>query len=310
MGGLQMSECLKYKPSSKLSSQIFGALVPSDCRSPKQNSLPLCIDDISKLSAHEELYFNAGSLLLHLSKLIPEGIVVAFPSPSSIARAEEIWSTTGLKKALSKNRYIFTDSNVPGDYKHRLNVTNYLRSFTWKKDQNSDDKSQSSILLTTYSGSALNKSDMSGSKCRALICVGLPMPKFSDIGFKSKRELNLKEELNLKDNPDETQSPSLATQAFVNRYGFTAINSVLSKVLLHQKNWKAFFIMDKKFTREHENCRELLSNNFQPFTKFFSSTITMQDELNQFLANKSGIGKEDSLDQKIDPKNHFINSVL
>ena len=68
--------------------------------------------------------------------------------------------------------------------------------------------------------------------------------------------------------------------------------------------------MDKKFTREHENCRELLSNNFQPFTKFFSSTITMQDELNQFLANKSGIGKEDSLDQKIDPKNNFIDSVL
>ncbi|KAI5171010.1 DNA excision repair protein ERCC-2 [Nematocida sp. LUAm3] len=106
---------------------------------------------------------NYGNLLLEISGVVPDGLVVFFPSYRYMEEAVSAWTESGVIKKIIERKIIFAESMEHEETEYSLNA--------YKKACNSG---RGAILLSVARGKVSEGVDFSGHYGRAVLVFGVP----------------------------------------------------------------------------------------------------------------------------------------
>ncbi|XP_057736691.1 uncharacterized protein LOC130951952 isoform X1 [Arachis stenosperma] len=162
-----------WLPPNQLHFFSCGHIVPPDSimpiavsRGPSGRSFDFSYSSRSSLDMMREL----GLLLCNLVTVVPEGIVVFFPSFDYEGKVYELWGSSGIIERITRRKRIFREP------RNNMEVESVLKEY---KDTISSQSG--AVLLAVVGGKISEGINLSDGMGRCVIMVGLPYASPSDI---------------------------------------------------------------------------------------------------------------------------------
>ncbi|KFM23029.1 Fanconi anemia group J protein-like protein [Auxenochlorella protothecoides] len=166
---------------------------------------------------------GVGASVLALVGIVPDGVLLFFPSYSLLERLTQRWQTTGLWKRLASAKPIVTEPRGGGP------------------------EALAEVMKSYYDGVAAGKGglfmavseglDFADANARAVIIVGLPYPAAYDKQVLEKKAYN-----------DAGRARGLLSgSAWYSQQAFRALNQAIGRCIRHRADWGAIVLLDSRF---------------------------------------------------------------
>lgn len=276
-----------YVNSRRLSTFSFGHVIP------KQN---MVVMPITKGPSGMEFEFTferrrsqamiteLGRILVNLCEIVPDGVVVFFPSYDYLAQVSAVWkeasSAPSIISSLSKLKGVFEE--VKGNPVEEL-LQQYSQSI---------DHGKGGLLLSVVGGKLSEGINFSDKLGRAVVAVGLPFPNMGSAEWRAKIEHieRITCERHKEEGLSESRSKDLGKAAgrdFYENACMRAVNQSIGRAIRHRDDYAAIILIDRRFATERISnklpqwIRSSLKDNVkaQPW-------ISQQAELRKFFFDK------------------------
>lgn len=127
-----------------------------------KTSLSTIITD-STINIDSSIIRNYGNLILNLSKVVPDNIIVIFPSYFHINKIINEWDETGFIRNLLENKLIFVETT---NYKEKTIIMQNFKIAC--------DNGRGAILFSTFENKNLEELDFLHGYNRSLVVIGVP----------------------------------------------------------------------------------------------------------------------------------------
>ncbi|XP_075234780.1 regulator of telomere elongation helicase 1 homolog isoform X2 [Lycorma delicatula] len=194
-------------------------------RGPTNTELKSTYENRNKTEYLKEL----GLTLQNFSRIIPDGLLVFFPSYPTMDLAVNFWQQEGLWTKINNNKMIFVEPQ-------RREVLNEVINKYYEKIN--EQNSRGAILLAVCRGKVSEGLDFADCKGRAVIITGLPYPPFKDARVVLKRQF-------LDQNRNDKQSYS--GMEWYQLEATRAVNQAVGRVIRHAKDFGAIILCDSRF---------------------------------------------------------------
>jgi chromosome transmission fidelity protein 1 len=197
-----------------------------------------------------------GRALLNICAVVPDGLVVFFPSyafldtvvkrwslapPSSSTNKWSIWQRLGGKKTLFQERKEVGVEEVLSEYAKAI------------------DAGKGGLLLSVVGGKMSEGINFSDRLGRCVVIVGLPFPNINSAEWKAKIEYiessTLSRLQEIKDEPplskeEMTKMSKEAGREFYENACMRAVNQSVGRAIRHREDYAAILMVDKRFGNE------------------------------------------------------------
>lgn len=251
--------------------QVMSTIV---CESPGPNAVRL---SSAYRKRGTEVNMALGRTILHVCSVIPDGILVFFPSYSTMKSCIESFKKTGtntpsLWEQLVRRKALVQEerNNDAAMEKHRANV----------------DARIGSILFAVCRGKISEGIDFSDEYGRCVIITGLPYPSLYEPKVRLKRELCDKKQRRLGTGIGTSGNDWYGIQAI------RAVNQAIGRAVRHRYDYGAVLLCDERF--RDEKVRNILSSWIKPCISVAETFHGMSDEIERFFVgarNAVGEGK-------------------
>ncbi|KAM5341850.1 hypothetical protein ACJ41O_014881 [Fusarium nematophilum] len=195
-----------------------------------------------------EMITQLGLAILNLCSLVPDGVVVFFPSygyldevvsawqKSQGANAQPIWDRLGTRKALFKETRGGSSDEVLQEYSNAILV----------------EGSKGALLLSVVGGKMSEGINFSDRLGRCVIVIGLPYPNIASPDWKAKIEyIETTTQTNLATQgiPKE-EAAGRAKQAardFYENACMRAVNQSIGRAIRHRGDYAAIVLVDRRY---------------------------------------------------------------
>ncbi len=130
---------------------------------------------------------NYGSLLINLSKVVPDNIVVFFPSYIYMEEIVTLWSESNIISEILKNKLVFIET--PDFNETEIALKNF---------RNSCDNGKGAMLLSVARGKVSEGVDFEYGYGRAVVLLGMPFMYTESVSIKERLKY-LREEYSIKE---------------------------------------------------------------------------------------------------------------
>ncbi|XP_024543669.1 ATP-dependent DNA helicase DDX11 [Selaginella moellendorffii] len=223
---------------------------------PGESILPLAIakgpsgktfDFTYQSRSSPQMIEELGRLLINISVIVPEGIVVFFPSFEYESQVHKCWDKSGILSSILKKKNIFREPRNASAVEAVLQE--YKTSIT---------TGGGALLLSVVGGKMSEGINFSDGMGRCVVMVGLPYPSSRDPELLEK--IKYIDELNNTKNRKESSSPPSQQ-----RTGFTlqqcghrgrdyyenlcikAVNQSIGRAIRHAKDYAAILLLDGRY---------------------------------------------------------------
>ena len=242
-----------YLSTDRLVSYSFGHVIPSS------NLLTQAI--VHGPSGKEFLFNYAGRtdamylelrlLLERTCTLVPDGVVVFFPSYDTLAQVVAVWARlAGGDERLRKLKPVFSETRNAGV------EDNLLQEYT-----KAIDAGTGAVLLAVVGGKLSEGINFSDKLGRAVVAVGLPFANINDAELKAKllHVAQSKHDTAIKQRSlTEVDSKALrkaAEQDFYTNACMRAVNQCIGRAIRHKNDYAAILLVDSRFATERIESR-------------------------------------------------------
>ncbi|WBW72840.1 ATP-dependent DNA helicase Chl1 [Schizosaccharomyces osmophilus] len=209
---------------------------------PKENVLTLLLSKGPSQVPYEFSYQNRtredltrelGRTLVNFTSLVPDGVVVFFPSFSYLQFITDVWKNDGILERLQKKKPVFVESK---DHSEKT-----LKLF----DEYSEmvEAGHGGLLFCVIGGrlsEGINFSDRLG---RAVVVVGMPFPNAHDIEWQTKVAY-VEEKVRSKG-----RNAKQAAQLFYENTCLRAVNQSIGRAIRHQRDYACILLLDHRYNR-------------------------------------------------------------
>uniref|UniRef100_A0A1A9WGJ1 Regulator of telomere elongation helicase 1 homolog n=1 Tax=Glossina brevipalpis TaxID=37001 RepID=A0A1A9WGJ1_9MUSC len=213
-------------------------------------------------------YVNSlGSTILNVARIVPDGLLVFFPSYPLLHQCVNSWQASGLWSDLSRFKPIFVEPKGKDDF------INTMEEF-YQNIKNSNG----ACFMAVCRGKVSEGLDFADRNGRAVIITGLPFPPFKDPKVILKKKY-------LDDNRTK-ENELLSGQAWYALEATRAVNQAIGRVIRHRHDYGAILLCDVRFQQPTQVqqlskwIREILGN--QPRSSLFGPIVK---ELREFFKN-------------------------
>ncbi|KAL2338079.1 hypothetical protein Fmac_012525 [Flemingia macrophylla] len=257
-----------WLPPNRLHFFSCGHIVPPDSimpiavtRGPTGRSFDFSFSSRSSPDMMREI----GLLLCNLVTVVPEGIVVFFPSFDYEDRVYENWETTGILERITKRKRVFREP------RNNMDVESVLKEYKDTIDtlsgMNSEVKqsSHSGAILLAVVGAKLSEGiNLSDGMGRCIVMVGLPYANPSDIELLERiKHIEGFRNLKLHENPsfsasydlycgdvkggfDILRSCSHRGREYYENLCMKAVNQSIGRAIRHINDYAAILLVDTR----------------------------------------------------------------
>ncbi|KAJ8725360.1 hypothetical protein PYW08_003543 [Mythimna loreyi] len=234
---------------------------------------------------------SLGRTILSFCRVVPDGLLVFFPSYPIMAKCQEAWQNEGIWSSINNIKPIFVEPQ-------RKDTFNTIISDYYSKI--SDPSTRGACFMAVCRGKVSEGLDFADMNGRAVIITGLPFPPLKDPRIILKKKYL--EELRTKD------KQFLSGDEWYSLEATRAVNQAIGRVIRHQNDYGAILLCDSRFNspklknqlsawlRDHINVSNKFGETVSEICRFFKNAESTlpSPRLKPLLPNESGGRDRDS----------------
>lgn len=203
-----------------------------------------------------------GLSILNMCSIVPDGVVVFFPSYSYLddvvatwtdaplgagpGKQESIWARLQTKKALFREAKGSSSDEVLAEYSQAI--------LGDRSNPNSKGNGKGALLLSVVGGKMSEGINFSDRLGRCVIIVGLPYPNINSPDWKARieyieatttRHLMARDASTTK--PEATAAAKQAARDFYENACMRAVNQSIGRAIRHKGDYAAIVLIDRRF---------------------------------------------------------------
>ncbi|RLN49481.1 hypothetical protein BBJ29_000097 [Phytophthora kernoviae] len=230
---------------------------------PSQKHLEFTYSRRDDMEALDEL----GRILLNLSRIVPGGVVVFFPSYRFEENAIRRWQATKQYDQIQAKKAVFSEPKKSGE------LADVLAQYSAACSRGNRDGS-GAILFSVVGGKMSEGINFSDELARCVVMVGMPYP--------NARDAELVEKMAFLDK----RNPGSGHQ-FYESLCMKAVNQSIGRAIRHQKDYASILLVDQRYSNPQVRKRlpEWIQKRVQPPSQSFGQAYS---QLVQFYRTKGG----------------------
>lgn len=191
----------------------------------------------------EKMILDVAITLLEYSKIIPEGMVIFFPSYKYLEQVVQVW-----KKAKKDGKSIY---EILGDQK-RIFLESQTDSVEKTLSEYAEEVPKGAILLSVVGGKMSEGINFSDGLARAVFMVGLPFPNLMSAEIIAKRkyiEQSVSDKMKAKGSSakEALEAARGAARDFYMNICLRAVNQSVGRAIRHANDYACIFLLDERF---------------------------------------------------------------
>ncbi|MCJ1475199.1 ATP-dependent DNA helicase chl1 [Lambiella insularis] len=180
-----------------------------------------------------------GVCIIKLSRVIPHGLVVFFPSYGYLEQVCSRWKLADVNQAslwteLSIQKAVFRES------KEVLSAEDTLRDYS-----NAISAGRGGLLLSVVGGKMSEGINFSDNLGRGIVVVGLPFPNIQSAEWKAKLEYIESTALSRGGDAAECK---LVSRDFYENACMRAVNQSIGRAIRHQRDYATIIMLDRRYS--------------------------------------------------------------
>ncbi|XP_076022253.1 regulator of telomere elongation helicase 1 isoform X2 [Genypterus blacodes] len=208
---------------------------------------------------------SLGNTVANLSRVVPQGLLVFFPSFPLMEKTLEFWRANGHADRIESVKPIFVES------KGKSTFTEVVDGYYQKVD---DPNSKGGSFFAVCRGKASEGLDFADAFGRAVIITGLPFPPRMDPRVIQK--MQFLDQMNSKKEPGVKY---LSGQEWYRQQAFRAVNQAIGRVIRHKEDYGAIFLCDERF----KNSQSQLPLWLRPYARVYNNFGNVVRDVTQFF---------------------------
>ncbi|TKA54388.1 hypothetical protein B0A55_13076 [Friedmanniomyces simplex] len=189
--------------------------------------------DFSFKSRNSTTIMRIGRALLGLAPLVQGGLVVFFPSYSSLEQVASCWRNESLIAKLEMTKQVFWDSRTePAEATFKA----YSQAVATNR--------KGAILLSVIGGKLSEGINFSDDLGRCVVVVGLPFPNLETPEWKAKMQYLEAKAL------ARGEPAGLASREHAENVCMRAVNQAVGRVIRHKDDWAGIVLMDTRYNQK------------------------------------------------------------
>ncbi|KAG6462174.1 hypothetical protein O3G_MSEX013091 [Manduca sexta] len=176
-------------------------------------------------------YISAlGRTILSFSRVVPDGLLVFFPSYPIMTKCQEMWQSEGIWSGINNIKPIFVEPQRKDTF--NAIITDYYSKI-------SDPSTKGACFMAVCRGKVSEGLDFADMNGRAVIITGLPFPPLKDPRIVLKKKYL--EELRV------NQKEFLSGDEWYSLEATRAVNQAIGRVIRHKNDYGAILLCDTRF---------------------------------------------------------------
>ncbi|XP_072305421.1 regulator of telomere elongation helicase 1 [Eucyclogobius newberryi] len=229
-------------------------------------------DEVQLTSAFDRRFLpenmaSLGSTIANLSRVVPHGLLVFFPSFPLMEKTLEFWREKGQANRIENVKPMFVEPKGKGTF------TEVIEGYYSKVD---DPVSKGGSFFAVCRGKASEGLDFADSYGRGVIITGLPFPPRMDPRVILK--MQFLDEMCRKKTPGVKY---LTGQEWYRQQAFRAVNQAVGRVIRHKEDYGAIFLCDERF--KGPNAIAQLPKWVRPYVRPYVAFGNVVRDVSQFF---------------------------
>jgi chromosome transmission fidelity protein 1 len=223
-----------------------------------------------------------GQVLVNICTVVPDGVVVFFPSYHFEEHVHTVWRNLGIDKRIEAKKKIFREPRQANKVEDTLRtyaecIENNFPEFD--QNRNPINKPKGALLSCVVGGKMSEGINFSDGLGRCVVVVGLPYPNSKDPVLKEKMNyINQKaQEVNTKD-----AIKLITGSEYYENLCMKAVNQSIGRSIRHARDYATIVMIDQRYTR---------SSIVNKLPKWISSRLIKPDSNTNFGANFARIAQ-------------------
>ncbi|KAM3961847.1 regulator of telomere elongation helicase 1 [Aphomia sociella] len=235
---------------------------------------------------------SLGRTILSFCRVVPDGLLVFFPSYPIMTKCQEVWQAEGIWSSIHNIKPIFVEPQ-------RKDTFNTIINDYYSKI--SDPSTRGACFMAVCRGKVSEGLDFADMNGRAVIITGLPFPPLKDPRIILKKKYL--EELRIK-NKD-----FLSGDEWYSLEATRAVNQAIGRVIRHQNDYGAILLCDSRFNspklkgqlsawlRDYINLSNKFGETVSEICRFFKNAETSlpPPKLKPLLPHESNVGFKENV---------------
>ncbi|KAJ0180243.1 hypothetical protein K1T71_003647 [Dendrolimus kikuchii] len=209
---------------------------------------------------------SLGRTILSFSRVIPDGLLVFFPSYPIMTKCQEMWQAEGIWSSISNIKPIYVEPQ-------RKDTFNSIISDYYSKI--SDPSTKGACFMAVCRGKVSEGLDFADMNGRAVIITGLPFPPLRDPRIILKKKYL--DELRIND------KEFLSGDEWYSLEATRAVNQAIGRVIRHQNDYGAILLCDNRFN--NPKLKSQLSAWLKDYIKVSNKFGETVSEICRFFKN-------------------------
>uniref|UniRef100_A0A7N6BA06 Regulator of telomere elongation helicase 1 n=1 Tax=Anabas testudineus TaxID=64144 RepID=A0A7N6BA06_ANATE len=225
-------------------------------------------DGVQLSSAFDRRFLPENmSSLANLSRVVPHGLLVFFPSFPLMEKTLEFWRANGHADRIENVKPMFVEPKGKGTFNEV--IEGYYNKVN-------DPASKGGSFFAVCRGKASEGLDFANTFGRGVIITGLPFPPKMDprviLKMKFLDEMCRKKTPGLK---------YLSGQEWYRQQAFRAVNQAIGRVIRHKEDFGAIFLCDQRF--KGSDARAQLPSWVKPYVRLYDGFGNVVRDVSQFF---------------------------
>uniref|UniRef100_A0A8C5HBJ2 Regulator of telomere elongation helicase 1 n=1 Tax=Gouania willdenowi TaxID=441366 RepID=A0A8C5HBJ2_GOUWI len=201
---------------------------------------------------------SLGNTVANLSRVVPHGLLVFFPSFPVMEKTLDFWRVNRIENV----KPIFVEPKGKGTF------TEVIDGFY---DKVNDPSSKGGSFFAVCRGKASEGLDFADTFGRGVIITGLPFPP----------KLDPKVVLKMQFLDEMSRKKYLSGQEWYRQQAFRAVNQAIGRVIRHKEDFGAIFLCDQRF--KNSDARAHLPSWIRPYVRLSDSFGNVVRDVSQFF---------------------------
>ncbi|XP_060086573.1 regulator of telomere elongation helicase 1 [Heteronotia binoei] len=213
----------------------------------------------------EECLSSLARTIGNLVRIIPNGLLVFFPSYPVLDKSLEYWREQDLAGSIEAVKPIFVEPRHKGAFTEVMNA--YY-------EKAACPKSSGAVFLAVCRGKASEGLDFADKNGRGVVITGLPFPPRMDP--KVVLKMQFLDEMKCKNS-----GQGLSGNTWYKQQASRAVNQAIGRVIRHRQDYGAIFLCDHRFS--HMDAKAQLPSWVRPYVKTYDNFGHVVRDVSQFF---------------------------
>ncbi|XP_042132907.2 regulator of telomere elongation helicase 1 isoform X5 [Peromyscus maniculatus bairdii] len=222
----------------------------------------------------KECLSSLGKALGNIARVVPQGLLVFFPSYPVMEKSLEFWRAQDLAKKVEVLKPLFVEPRNKGSFSEVIDAY-YQRV--------ASPGSSGATFLAVCRGKASEGLDFSDMNGRGVIVTGLPYPPRRDPRVVLKMQFldELRSRSGAGGQPKFFPLQCLSGQEWYQQQASRAVNQAIGRVIRHRHDYGAIFLCDHRFA--YADARAQLPSWVRPYLKVYDNFGHVVRDVAQFF---------------------------